>query len=106
MGFVAVYAYSRICADCDEDMLCHLCVDRIHRTGNASTHLRVPIEMCEECSFQVRVKLDSHLTDYIPAKGSWFVDCQRYCIPPQMLQHISNRPFYVAQRVPKLTACW
>ncbi|CAM9128740.1 unnamed protein product [Ectocarpus fasciculatus] len=49
-------AATTICADCDEDMLCTLCVDRIHRTGNASTHLRVPIEMCEECSFQVAVK--------------------------------------------------
>ena len=34
-------------------MLCDPCADRLHRTGNMSGHLRVPIDKCEECSFQV-----------------------------------------------------
>lgn len=48
----------RICGDCDEDMFCQLCVERLHRTGNSTDHLRVSIDMCDECQFQVKFAED------------------------------------------------
>ncbi|CAM9742890.1 unnamed protein product, partial [Laminaria digitata] len=46
---------TEICADCDEDVLCDACANRLHATGNSTTHLRVTIDKCEECSFQVTI---------------------------------------------------
>lgn len=34
-------------------MFCGPCVERLHRTGNFTAHLRVPIDTCDECLFQV-----------------------------------------------------
>lgn len=42
----------RICVTCDE-VFCEACAARLHRSGNSAGHLRVPIQKCDECQFQV-----------------------------------------------------
>ncbi|CAM9295285.1 unnamed protein product, partial [Choristocarpus tenellus] len=59
------------------DTFCEACCARLHRVGKVTSHLRIPIEKCVECEFQVAVKLCiqcndnfcSSCFDYIHRRG-------------------------------------